>query len=614
MVIRTASCSLQELKAEIDSDMLIQLKYLKHLGYPAANDLPELPAPAVDRSTSDNVMTFRENESRDADCVIEKVSGLSRLEWPEGNSLVLWGIQTDSALAPLILWDLAHAAPVGAVIELVESIGIDCYFMREYFQGAMILEDTADGYRRYRKASLLDAEHGSLDEWTFGIPAGPDDATLLNACVARILELPIPKKEILLCGRPAKDFLYWEHVRIVGEDITAPPLKICSKKNRLAQEAQYENLCIVHDRVFLPDDFYDSIQRFGNAYPLTAFQSLYFDDRTNFCIRRYSDFFISQGLASHRTEAPRRDDTSKTSRFAPAIFERVEDTAFAYANGHRYSANTYPSGSLYLVKRRVWSRIPQDESLYWTEFEDVEQGERAGRLGIPSRVNPYSFTQSMLSRSMLNWLGTTLCETQGGDLKPHRTLFELLSFLPRKPVNRKTQDQAARDHLTFMKRWGIEADASLESPAAAASQTERRLRWLVQVVHAARVPLRPTAVRNFINDLEKLVISEQISYQSKENIARDFVAGSNKARESVILNCNEIINQSAQRPNGNVYANSLSDYLPERTLLARLGSFSSAWFLWRNRKAMVATDMGFYALYKAIVGSTPWSSYKDKQL
>ncbi|MDN6855934.1 hypothetical protein QO207_04970 [Pseudomonas sp. CAN2814] len=593
--------------------MLIQLKPLKRLGYPEAKFLPALSDDVLNRARAANVLTFRSKSGAAPDRVIKNVSALTRLDWPGGDAIVLLGLQTDSPLAPLILWDLVHAAPVGATIELVEAVGIACYLTREYFQDALVLEESSAGVRRYRKIAMLDAEHGSLDEWTFGIPSGPDDATLLNACVARILELPIPKKEILLCGRPSDSFLYWEHVRIVGEDITAPPLKICSKKNRLAEEAKYENLCIVHDRVFLPDNFQEAIQRFGNAYPLTAFQSLYFDDHTNFCLRRYSDFFISQGLISHRTEAPRRDDKSATSRFAPAILERVEDTAFAYANGHRYSANVYPSGSLYLVKKRVWARIPQDESLLWTEFEDVEQGERAGRLGIPSRINPYAFTQSMLSRSMLNWLGTTFCENQSGDMRIQRTLFELVPFLSRKPVNRKTQEQAARDHTAFMARWGIEADASLESPAAAAANTKRRLRWLVQVIHAARIPLRPESVRNFINDVEKLVVSEQIAYQNKQAMARDIVEGSEEARAAIILHCSELVNQSAQRPGGRVFAKSLSDYLPRRSLLAKLGSFASAWYLWRHRKVMVATNLGLFGLYRAIVGSTPWASYKDKQ-
>lgn len=112
---------------------------------------------------------------------------------------------------------------------------------------------------------------------TLAIPTGPEDATLLNACVARILELDVPRKEIPRRLDLAEYlFKYWDQVRIVGEGI-APPVQICKKKNRLCTgSASYANLCIIHDRVFLPSNFREMVHRFGNAFPLTALQSIYF--------------------------------------------------------------------------------------------------------------------------------------------------------------------------------------------------------------------------------------------------------------------------------------------------------------------------------------------------
>ncbi|MFH7439462.1 hypothetical protein RA269_28935, partial [Pseudomonas syringae pv. tagetis] len=76
-----------------------------------------------------------------------------------------------------------------------------------------------------------------LDSWTFGITVGPGDATVINAAVKRILEIDILHKELLLCGTPGSNFAYFDKVGIVGEDITAPPVQIGKKKNRLALEA-----------------------------------------------------------------------------------------------------------------------------------------------------------------------------------------------------------------------------------------------------------------------------------------------------------------------------------------------------------------------------------------
>jgi hypothetical protein len=199
---------------------------------------------------------------------------------------------------------------VGGSIRFIDDPVDTFQLERKYFIDAFrCIERKADS-AHFVKEAALPAEAGSLDEWTFGIPVGPEDATLLNVCVKRILELDVPKKEILLCGRPADNFRYWDHVRVVGEDITAPPVQICRKKNRIAQEARYENLCIIHDRVFLPHNFHEAVQRFGGAFPLTGFQSLYFDDKWNLAPRRYSDFGVSLRLATQTSEGLSRSPAS----------------------------------------------------------------------------------------------------------------------------------------------------------------------------------------------------------------------------------------------------------------------------------------------------------------
>ena len=89
---------------------------------------------------------------------------------------------------------------------------------------------------------------------------------------------------------PHPDFKYFDKVRIVGTDIPAPPVHITRKKNVLAQEARYENLCIIHDRVLLPSNFWSAMVAFGDHYPFTGLQSFYFVDKHNLIPRKYSDF------------------------------------------------------------------------------------------------------------------------------------------------------------------------------------------------------------------------------------------------------------------------------------------------------------------------------------
>jgi len=586
------------------------------MGYPGAGLLPKITDHDLKNApASDWLVTFRSFEGSHSSSVIRKYSAIKRVAPPAGvKDITLYCIESDTPLSATLFWDIAHGAAVGAAIHVVEQGQADRYFDREYFQGALVAETRSGSLTTYRKVRALDAEAGSLDEWTFGIPTGPEDATLLNTCVARILELDIPRKEIILCGRPADNFKYWDYVRIVGEDITAPPVQICKKKNRIVNEATFENLCIIHDRVFLPKNFREMVTKFGNAFPMTAVQSLYFDDRHNFSIRRYSDAGVGLRLKSHVSEGLSRAATAETSRYSQSVFSKIEKTGFIFANAHRHSDATYPTGSLYLCKRSVWQRVPQDERLLWAEFEDIEQGERAARAGIPTMINPYGVTQSIISRPILAWLGAAICERTAGGEQMYRSIFEHLTWIPRKPLIKKTQESAARDYQRFMKTWGVEPDPSIEPITSAVMTMKRRLRWMVQVTHAVKMPLKRERIVAFLKDFERLVVSEQVPYSWHQDAADAFERGGERGIDFMLAACTEVFNHAAQRPKGRIFAKSLEDYMPTSAWTVIAGSVASAVFLMRNNNRFMTLPSGFFWKLKAILGSTPFLRYAKEKI
>ncbi|MBN0189658.1 hypothetical protein JTL49_35720, partial [Pseudomonas aeruginosa] len=91
---------------------------------------------------------------------------------------------------------------------------------------------------------------------------------------------------------------------------------------------------------------------------------------------------------------------------------------------------SYPTGSLYVCRKEVWNAYPLDEALFWVEFEDIEQGIRAGKAGVPSRVNPFGITQSITSRALLGVRSPV--EMANGKLG--HTSPNLFSLLRKKPL------------------------------------------------------------------------------------------------------------------------------------------------------------------------------------
>lgn len=589
--------------------MLIRLVHHAGLGYPPVTKRTALPLPQqiVELARANAmVVTFRPPLEGRPDRRIKNLTAVDRFLWAKADRLVFFGLETDSPLAPVILWDVAHAAKVGTTLSLLGDQQSKSFLERPYFSKAFRLLENETGRKVFLKESRLAAEEDTgLDAWTFGIPVGPEDATLLNATVERILDLDVPVKEILLCGRPGPNFRYLDRVRIVGEDITAPPVKICAKKNRLAQEASHPNLCIIHDRVFLPSHFYDAVKRFGDFYPLTTLQSLFFDDKYNLIPRRYSDFGVSyRAKASVGKGLMRDNDASAPNIFSPTVFPLLEMSGFYCANALRYDTRTYPTGSMYLCKRSVWAAYPQNESLHWIEFEDVEHAYRAMEGGVPSRINPNAVTQSLISRPLLGRVAGTYLEPMKGPPRLTRTWSEFIP-LPRKPAIKASQESALAGLRRFAEKY-VPGTDPLFIPSAAVLRSPRRIETIIQLLSRVQLPLHEASVRQFISDFEKWIVLDQLPFSFVEHACHRMLADrADPVR--VLVEENEILrNHLALRPKENIFYSSLAEYLQNRSWLLVAGTFISSLYLFVMKRRIVYLLGGPWAYFRALMKSTPF--------
>jgi len=592
---------------------MMQFTYLMHdkrLCYSQANRLRPLPENVQARYDCDRLVSFRCLPGRrKPDHTVKKLHAAMRpLGIYNGNSICFYGVQSDSPLAPLLLWDAVHFMEIGQKIALVEDTPMPSYLDREYFSRGLKRVHGEDNVAVYEKFATLPAEgDDDLDHWTFGIPVGPEDATVLNAVVKRILELDIPHKEILLCGRPGENFAYFDQVRIVGEDIPAPPVQICKKKNRLAEEAKYNNLVILHDRVFLPRHFGEMVRRFGPRYPLVSMQSLYFDNRLCMHPRRYSDFGIKFGELSHGLTGLHRH-SGKASSIAPAMFSELEHVGFGFANPMRYHLDSsYVTGSMCISRKEVWNMFPQDEALLWIEFEDIEHSLRASEGGVPCRVNPHGISQTITSRPLLN--GAVPVENINGKITQREPKY--LSFFAKKPLFKISQEIAWRKLRKFSEKY-ISKPLDLLIPVG--EREISPIAWislLNLLVQQASFPNTSSAVKEFINDYEKMLIFDQIPYGTKEAILGSFQENHLGAKRDLIFrNAVLLQNMLYQRPLRSWFCMDIHDYFHSC-------AYSWPGILFSAAKLCIKNGDFFYfksifSAIRCIYNSTPFESYLRK--
>lgn len=594
-----------------------QLVHDKSLGLPTSKKMIEIPIEVMKYAEESSLVSFRDIIANIPILKIKNINACTRFINTFKGNIVFYSLEGDSPLAPLILWDVAHTLEIGNTITMLGDFCEKYYYEKEYYKESLEIVERAKGKVVFKKNKELIAEKNKgLEDWTFGIPVGPEDATHLNAVVKRILELEIPKKEIILCGKPNQNFKYWDKVKIVGEDIPAPPVLIGKKKNRIVSSAQYNNICILHDRVFLPKDFYEAMLKYGDYYSYTTMQSLYFDDYYNMTPRRYSDYdCILKGKPVGGVVGvyiKGEKDNVLESSFKNILFADMEThNSYVRANILNYSSYNYPTGSLYIVKKSIWETCPQNEMLKWEEFEDVESGLRANSKGIVTRVNPYSFTQSISSRPIVFGFEGGKITYQNMDLKLNiwNPITDRLK-LKRKPFIKMDENLAIEKLLTFQNKYCYNSINSIVMPQKLDSIT--RYKIILRLVFEAEFELTSKSIEEFIRDCNKFLFLDTIPYSMKRHLYYEFINNQTKAKNDILAS-SIILNQIALRKKDSIFYKTMKEYFIKDSLKLRLGTFLSAIYLRYKNKKITYNPNGIKGYYRAIINSTPFNYYIEEE-
>lgn len=181
---------------------------------------------------------------------------------------------------------------------------------------------------------------------TFGITTDYTSIDRLKEVIQSIVDLNIPEYEILIIGD--KEHLTFDrisnNVRCILFDETIKPDWTTRKKNILCQEAQYENIVLMHDYYVFDKDWYNNMKQFTENvwWDICSCQQILTNGK-----RHFTDWVTWDDPIFPRYSALPYDEWTR----APFM---------------------YISGGFFLVKKQVALDNPFNEELIHGQAEDVE--------------------------------------------------------------------------------------------------------------------------------------------------------------------------------------------------------------------------------------------------
>lgn len=193
----------------------------------------------------------------------------------------------------------------------------------------------------------------TIMNWTFGIITDGKQDHLLKESIESI-QREVPHAQLIIVGGEDKwqgmmdDYMFIDFHDKSGNGW------ITRKKNLVAQNAKYDNLCIMHDYVVLGEGWYKAVKDFGEDW-LTCMHCVLNADG-----KRYRDWCMISNDA--RMEPP-IDKQQPPLEFPGRLLDY---------NNNMWGRWQYLSGTYFCAKRKIMLTVPLDEKRYQNGGEDVQ--------------------------------------------------------------------------------------------------------------------------------------------------------------------------------------------------------------------------------------------------
>lgn len=215
----------------------------------------------------------------------------------------------------------------------------------------------------FRKVFANPDKPDGMARWTFGIITLGSRNEWVEQMIRSIVAQKIPHFEIIVCGKYfEREEPFIRYVEMPNDEIP----NLTRKKNRIVQEARFENVVVLHDRIVLEDGWYEGMKRFGNDWDFLGCKVTHRGSRSY-------DWFTT-GYPTYLME-----------------FDQKR-AALEYADWDRWAVI---NAGIFILKKRAFKEAQWNEKDYYPGNDDMIFCTDLENKGFLPRFNPYSSCRAL---------------------------------------------------------------------------------------------------------------------------------------------------------------------------------------------------------------------------
>lgn len=215
--------------------------------------------------------------------------------------------------------------------------------------------------------------------WSVAVMSGGNNDSRLQRIIDSIISNQIVESELLIVGpKPGIPLPEWVRHIPFSEDPVDCRFPICAKKNLAAREARFENLLIIHDRIYLHPEWYAAMKGFR-----TDWQALSFP-----CAPHGTEGIRMADWTIASSSSYQAIDAARLSQYHLSYPFNFRD--FAHRNISYDDCSPLPvlNGACFAVRRSMFLEHPLPEWLHWAEIEDGHWSMQIFNSGVTVSLAP----------------------------------------------------------------------------------------------------------------------------------------------------------------------------------------------------------------------------------